>query len=187
MEPYKFDRSFARLSMLNYIKEGDICAEIGVLKGDYANLISMQSPSKLYLIDPWISIPDISHRWHSVPQEEMNNYKNEVFNMFSNNDKIQILEKYSVDAVIGFEDNYFDWVYLDANHSYSFVKEDLNNWWVKLKPNGYICGNAYVDSPVARNVLDFGVIPAVDDFLEDKFEEINHFEIIDSQFVLQKK
>lgn len=187
MEQYKFDQGHARLSLLDKIKEGDICAEIGVLKGDYSNLILMQPLSKLYLIDPWISIPDIPHRWHAVPQEEMDDYKNEVVNKFSGNDKVEIVEKYSADAVTDFENDHFDWIYLDANHSYNFVQQDLNNWWAKLKSNGYLCGNAYVDSPIARNVLDFGVIPAVDDFLEDKFEEINHFEVIESQFILQKK
>ena len=58
--------------------------------------------------------------------------------------------------------------------------------WKKLKPESYLCGNAYIDSPVARNVLDFGVIPAVDDFIEEKFDEINHFEVIEDQFILQK-
>jgi hypothetical protein len=187
MDPYKFDSSFERLSLLDKINEGDICAEIGVLKGDYSNLISLQPVSKLYLIDPWISIPDITHRWHAVPQDVMDEYKSKVYKRFSNNDSIKIIEKYSKDAVLDFEPDFFNWIYLDANHTYSFVLEDLNNWWLKLKPGGFICGNAYIDNPIARNVLDFGIIPAVDDFLEEKFDEINHFEIIGTQYILQKK
>ena len=100
-------------------------AEIGVLKGDYANLISLQSISKLFLIDPWISIPDIPHRWHAVSQEEMDSYRLEVHDKFSNNDLVEILEEYSFDAVNNFEDNFFDWIYLDANHSYNHVIQDL--------------------------------------------------------------
>lgn len=187
MEPYKFDRGFARLSLLDKINEGDVCAEIGVLKGDYSHLISLQPISKLYLIDPWVSIVDLPHRWHAAPQEEMDAHKNRVINRFSDNDKVEIVEKYSADAVSDFENGYFNWLYLDANHSYDFVKEDLNNWWAKLKPNGFICGNAYIDNSIARNVLDFGIIPAVDDFLEERFDEIKHFEVIESQFILQKK
>jgi hypothetical protein len=187
MDPYKFDRGFARLSLLDKINEDDVCAEIGVLKGDYANLISLQSISKLFLIDPWVSIPDISHRWHGAPQDVIDKYKSEVYKKFEKNQSIKILEKYSADAVLDFESDYFNWIYLDANHTYSFVIEDLKNWWDKLKSGGYICGNAYIDNPVARNVLDFGVIPAVDDFLEDKFDEIGHFEVIEDQFILQKK
>ena len=187
MDPYKFDNSFSRLCVLDKIPENGVCAEIGVLKGDYANLISLQSISKLFLIDPWISIPDIPHRWHAVSQEEMDSYRLEVHDKFSNNDLVEILEEYSFDAVNNFEDNFFDWIYLDANHSYNHVIQDLQAWWKKLKPESYLCGNAYIDSPVARNVLDFGVIPAVDDFIEEKFDEINHFEVIEDQFILQKK
>jgi hypothetical protein len=187
MDPYKFENGFARLSLLDKINEGDVCAEIGVLKGDYAELISLQPISKLYLIDPWISIIDIAHRWHAVSQDVMNEYKSEVYERFSAKDSIDILEKCSSDAVLDFESDYFNWIYLDANHTYSFVIEDLKNWWDKLKSGGYICGNAYVDNSIARNVLDFGVIPAVDDFLEEKFDEVNHFEVIDSQYIIEKK
>lgn len=187
MDPYKFDKGFARLSVLDKIKQDAVCAEIGVLKGDYANLISLQPILKLYLIDPWISIPDVPHRWHALPQDVIDEYKFEVYERFAKNESVEIVEKYSTDAVLDFESDYFDWIYLDANHTYSFVIEDLKNWWSKLKSGGYICGNAYIDNPIARNVLDFGVIPAVDDFLEEKFEEINHFEVIESQYIIEKK
>jgi hypothetical protein len=187
MDPYKFNNGFSRLSLLDNINEGDVCAEVGVLKGDYANLISLQPISKLYLIDPWISIVDIPHRWHAVPQDVMDEYKSEVYERFAGQDSINILEKYSADAVLDFETDYFNWIYLDANHTYSFVIEDLRSWWGKLKSGGYICGNAYIDNPIARNVLDFGAIPAVDDFVEEKFDEVSHFEVIESQYIIQKK
>lgn len=187
IDSYIFDKSFSRLSVLDKIKEGDVCAEIGVFKGDYSNLISLQPISKLYLVDPWVSIPDIPHRWHAAPQEKMDKYKTRVKNRFSDNGKVEIIEKFSVDAVTDFQNDYIDWLYLDANHSYDFVNEDLNNWWAKIKPNGFLCGNAYLDSPIARNVLDFGVIPAVDNFIENKFDEISHFEVLESQYIIEKK
>jgi hypothetical protein len=187
MDPYKFDNGFSRLSLLDNINEGDVCAEVGVLKGDYANLISLQPISKLHLIDPWISIVDIPHRWHAVPQDIMDEYKSEVHERFTKNESVEIVEKYSADAVLDFEADYFNWIYLDANHTYSFVIEHIRNWWGKLKTGGYICGNAYIDNPIARNVLDFGVIPAIDDFIEEKFDEVSHFEVIESQYIIQKK
>ena len=63
----------------------------------------------------------------------MDSYRLEVYNKFSNNDLVEILEEYSFDAVNNFEDNFFDWTYLDANHSYSHVFQDLQIWWKKLK------------------------------------------------------
>jgi len=35
--------------------------------------------------------------------------------------------------------------------------------------------------------LDFGVIPAVDDFLENRFDEIEDFDNQQDQFCIQKK
>jgi|TARA_Y100000289_G_scaffold39201_1_gene38629 hypothetical protein len=183
---YEFDTSPSRLFMLDKIKEGDVCAEIGVLKGDYAHLICSRPISELHLVDPWISISDVPDRWHAVPQEKMDEYKTEVINRFADNDKVKIIEKYSIDAASDFEDGSIDWLYLDANHSYDFVCADLNAWWPKIKPSGFLCGNAYSDSVFQVNVLDFGVVPAVDSFLEEKFDTIQDFENEGSQYIIQK-
>ena len=39
---------------LKYVNEGDICAEIGVMKGDYSAQILKRKPKELHLIDPWV-------------------------------------------------------------------------------------------------------------------------------------
>lgn len=184
---YEFDTSPSRLFMLDKINEGDICVEIGVLKGDYADLICSHPISELYLVDPWVSISDVPDRWHAVPQEKMDEYKTEVINRFEGNDKVKIINKYSVDAASDFEDNSINWIYLDGNHSYDFVVQDLNSWWPKVKSSGFVCGNAYSDNDIQIKLLDFGVVPAVDNFLEQKFDEIENFEVIDSQYIIQKK
>jgi hypothetical protein len=185
--PYDFELDDSRLSLLEKIKPGDACAEIGVFRGDFSEYMLKMDPSELNLVDPWISIMDIPARWHAIPQEEMDSIKNEVKNKFNSDSRVNILEKYSIDALDDFEDDSLDWIYLDANHSYSFIQQDLENWWSKLKSNGTLCGNAYQDDDAQIRLLDFGIIPAVDSFLEDFFDEIENFEIIKHQFVLTKK
>ncbi|MDB4587554.1 class I SAM-dependent methyltransferase [bacterium] len=185
--PYEFELDNSRLSLLEKIKPGDVCAEIGVFRGDFSEFMLKMDPSKLYLVDPWVSIMDIPARWHAIDQGELDLIKQNVVNKFSSDNRVEIIEKYSIDALDDFEDGSFDWIYLDANHSYSFIQQDLENWWTKLKTGGTMCGNAYQDDDAQIRLLDFGVIPAVDSFLEDFFDEIENFEIIKYQFVLTKK
>ena len=42
-----------------------------------------------------------------------------------------------------FEDKSVDLLYIDANHSYECVKEDITNWYPKLKKNGILIGHDY--------------------------------------------
>ncbi len=117
----------------------------------------------------------------------MDEIKFQVCSRFASDARVQIIEKYSIDGLDDFDDDSIDWIYLDANHSYSFIEQDLTNWWDKLKPGGFLCGNAYQDDEAQIRLLDFGVIPAVDSFLEDRFEEISNFETFKYQFILTKK
>tara|TARA_B110000305_G_scaffold224566_1_gene270228 strand:- start:842 stop:1408 length:567 start_codon:yes stop_codon:yes gene_type:complete len=185
--PYEFELDDSRLSLLEKIKPGDKCAEIGVFRGDFSEFIIKMEPSALYLVDPWVSIMDIPARWHAIPQEEIDIIKQEVKDKFYTDSRVNVIEKYSIDALYDFADESLDWIYLDANHSYSFAQKDLENWWRKLKPGGFLCGNAYQDDDAQIKLLDFGIIPAVDTFLEGYFDEIENFETFKFQYSLTKK
>ena len=39
-----------------------------------------------------------------------------------------------------------DLVFIDANHHYTHVIEDINAWWPMVKPNGILCGHDYIES-----------------------------------------
>jgi len=185
--PYEFELDDSRLSLLEKIKPGDKCVEIGVFKGDFAEFILKMEPSELHLIDPWVSIMDVPARWHAIPQEDMDGIKQDVIDRFSADSRVNIINKYSIDALDDIEDGSLDWVYLDGNHSYSFAQQDLANWWLKLKDGGFLCGNAYQDDDAQIRLLDFGIIPAVDTFLEDYFDQIANFETFKYQYLLEKK
>ena len=42
-----------------------------------------------------------------------------------------------------FYDGYFDWVYVDGDHSYEEVLSDLRSWWPKIKIGGCVAGDDY--------------------------------------------
>jgi cephalosporin hydroxylase len=41
-------------------------------------------------------------------------------------------------VALEFQDGYFDWVYIDGDHSYEAVLNDLKAWYPKVKPGGYL-------------------------------------------------
>jgi predicted O-methyltransferase YrrM len=64
----------------------------------------------------------------------------------------------SVEASKLYADNSLDFVFIDANHSYEFVKDDINAWYPKVKKGGILAGHDYIK-------LWSGVIQAVDEFI----------------------
>ncbi len=63
------------------------------------------------------------------------------------------------------EDNYYDIIYLDGDHSYLGVKKDLEAAFMKVKDGGYIMGHDYeMNMKKAQNNYNFGVKTAVDEF-----------------------
>ena len=64
----------------------------------------------------------------------------------------------AVQAVRTGSDDFFDFVYLDGDHSYEGVTKDLESWYPKLKKFGVMCGDDY------GHPSGVGVIEAVTKF-----------------------
>ena len=62
----------------------------------------------------------------------------------------------SSEAVNRFEDESCDVVFIDMEHTYEAVKNDIKMWYKKIKPGGYIAGHDYVSGWP-------GVVKAVDE------------------------
>jgi predicted O-methyltransferase YrrM len=77
-----------------------------------------------------------------------------------NMETVSIHRACSSAVVQHFEDNYFDWIYIDGNHSYEYVKADLESFLPKIKSGGYLTGDDYLwapeeQLPVKRAVAEF--------------------------------
>ena len=49
----------------------------------------------------------------------------------------------------------FDFVYLDANHSYEFVKYEIENYWTLINKGGILGGHDFEYYEVAKAVIEF--------------------------------
>ena len=155
-----------------------VCAELGVMDGLFSKeIIKITKPKKLVLIDIWQVNQTFSD---PITQKEYDLKYNSVIEKFKSNPKVKII-KGQTDSINTFPDNYFDWIYIDADHIYEEVKKDLENCYPKIKPGGYIIGDDYLDYKYKDMI--FGVVEAVDEFV--KTHEIKNFEVFDTQFMIK--
>lgn len=55
-----------------------------------------------------------------------------------------------MECVNEFPDKYFDFVYIDADHSYQSVKNDILAWSSKVKDGGILAGHDYIMNSVKQ-------------------------------------
>jgi predicted O-methyltransferase YrrM len=65
-------------------------------------------------------------------------------------------------------DNFFDMIYIDADHSYEGVYNDLKISYTKLKTGGILCGHDY------NITLYPQIVAAVGDFCKEYNLKINY-------------
>jgi len=124
-------------------------AEIGVRDGTNAvNMFECIPGVKLYLIDPW-------HKIKKYNAEEAYKKTISVVSKYEN----VVIRRKSEYAVREFNDGYFDFVYIDGDHSYDSVMLDIILWIRKIRPGGIISGHDY------RKSRKMGVKQAVDDYV----------------------
>ncbi|MHB8578571.1 MAG: tetratricopeptide repeat protein [Ignavibacteriaceae bacterium] len=145
--------------------------EVGVQAGEFSKIIRSSWNGKfLHLVDRWKHDPnyvDIAN----VSDDDQKNLYLQVVSMFADDPSVSIHRMDSLVAAESFPDNYFDWVYIDADHSYEGCKADLNAWYPKLKEHGIFAGHDFIDGNY--NAGNFGVKSAVEEFLLDKNVQLN--------------
>jgi len=141
------------------VKPGDVGAEVGVWQGcfSYHTLLPRQ-PSKLYLIDSWAgdaeSDPDRGDQSSSSQLARKHMYE-QVQEAFAPYPNVEIIKMKSDEAAACFPDNFFDYVYIDGDHSYEGVMKDLESYFPKVKIGGLIIGDDYGWGRVSVAVQDF--------------------------------
>lgn len=158
-----------------------IGVEIGVFRGDNAKrLLRNLNIQKLYLIDPYgklyvekndiVSTMEADSEYSEFLEKEpgFNGivYDFEKAHKFAENnlrnfrDKVQFIKKKSENAVSEIPDG-IDFIYIDGNHSYEYVKRDIELYFPKIKKGGVISGHDFSGEY-------YGVAKAAIEFSEEK-------------------
>lgn len=154
-------KQLSRNDILRALPNGNV-AEIGVARGEYsASILKFNNPNKLYLIDIWAEI-DLSYKDTNMPEQEIQESRfNDIKKIYHNNSAVEIIRKKSDEAAQLFDNFFFDWVYIDADHSYQGCLSDLNCYDKLVKETGYILGHDF------GNIIKkgYGVRKAVFEFI----------------------
>lgn len=133
----------SRYELLSALPKGGIVAELGTWRGAFAgDILKRTEPSRLHLVD--IDFSQVPAALLSDPRV--------------------VKHQGLTHAVLaGFPDATFDWIYVDADHSYEGALRDARAARDKLKPGGLLVFNdfAHIDPGLGR----YGVHRAVVDFM----------------------
>jgi len=155
------------LNSLWLVGEG---AEIGVWRAFFSEtILSRWHGKKLYLIDPYTEYNSYTHNmsWDNTAHKK--NYAIAVESMEKQfPGRHEFIIKFSADAANMFKDGQLDFVYIDGNHSYKFVKEDLQLWVPKVKIGGLVSGHDFIN----LEKKGFGVKRAVMEFMAERQETL---------------
>ena len=136
--------------------------EIGTFAGESTEIFLKSNAFKtLYCIDPYIQgfDPNDESTSELLPFAEKRFDKK-----FKDNKIIKKIKCKSDDAINLFEDNSIDFIYIDGNHQYKFVKNDIINYFPKIKIGGIISGHDYETSEKTFHIR--GVKKAVDEYFK---------------------
>jgi hypothetical protein len=149
--------------------------EIGVLYGCNAiSMLNILNLTMLYLVDPYLPTPDPRRPRPSPPHSKwppwiFNACRLATYNLAYYSDRIHWLFMKSADAS-NFVNEALDFVYIDGDHSTPSVKLDIETWYPRVIPGGYIGGHDYFDAHMSKCPP---VATAVDQFVEEEELELN--------------
>jgi len=144
-----------RSVLLERLPKGRVVAEVGTLHGEFARqILRLSAPKELHLID---------HNIHPRVREMSEDP--------SLRDRLRVHHSDSVEALGSFPDEYFDWIYIDAQHTYDGVKRDIAAARRKIKADGLLVFNDYTMWSYVE-MQPYGVVAAVNELCIEEGWEI---------------
>lgn len=133
-------------------------AEIGTEEGRYAEEICRANPdAHLTCVDPYLAYDRYEDH---VRQSRLDHFYNVAQHRLAKYNAT-IIRAASLEAVAQFKDRSLDAVFIDGNHHFDFVVQDIIAWAPKVRRGGMVTGHDYKPEGQERKPIPFGVIEAV--------------------------
>jgi len=159
---------------LSKLKVERLC-EIGVRRGiNFSNLIKCK-PKLAVAVDCWEEVPGKpEYNDLGESQQQLDGEYNSFMMEFGVLPNVRVVREFSIEAAKMFPDGYFDFVYIDAAHTYEEVLLDCKAWYPKIKKNGILAGHDYFPDERIWRGLPCGVYQAVNEFVKEKRMKVDH-------------
>ena len=108
---------------------------------------------KIYALDTFEGSSE--HANLKLPKDFLSMFE-ENLKFFIDKDVVEVIQSRSdnKDVIDRFENGFFDYIMVDGAHEYEAVKDDMENWWPKLKNDGVMFGDDFYLESVAQAVKE---------------------------------
>jgi len=149
--------------------------EIGVFKGDFfdymVNNCSYDSIEGVDLFEGRVGSGD--HNGNNMESVDLNRQYILLQDKYNNKENINLYKSYSTTYLAQQEDNKYDIIYIDADHSYEGVKKDLIASYPKIKDGAFLMGHDYeINKKKCKLNHSFGTKRAVEEFCKQYNQEV---------------
>jgi len=139
-----------------------IFVEIGTWDGGFSfDLLQNTQCDKLYCVDPYRHFEDSSYPdgMNTLTQAEFDNKYEKVRQRLSEfGARVEFIRSLSKEASTKFDYESVDFVYIDGNHDYKYVLDDIITWFPKVKSGGYLCGDDVYSTDMNEHDADGNVL-----------------------------
>lgn len=159
-----------RNDLLDLLPKKIKIAELGVFRGEFSEIIlSKIQPSEFFLVDIFPSEMCSGDKdGNNIAYDNLEEIYDVLVKKYKTNSEVKVIKSTTTSFLNSIEDEYLDAVYVDADHSYDSVKNDLELSFKKVKNGGIIMGHDYT------NLMFPGVVKAVDEFCSSHDLEIEY-------------
>lgn len=168
-----FDYEDLFTEVINLLPQNSHIVEIGAYKGRSTAYLAVEAINsgkniKIDVIDTWDGVDGSGRQpWSDYidePEKGIKKPNGDIFEEFKTNllpvwNSITPIKLLSLDAVNLYKDESLDFVFIDGNHNYSYVKEDILKWKPKIKKGGILSGHDYYNWIGVKQAVDeiFGI------------------------------
>lgn len=154
--PLPWTSAIGLVESIKALGDNIIGCELGTSYG--FNLVyfldNLPNLSKVYAIDPYVTYFDGPSGW--ISQETMDKVKSLFLeNTLPYGERVVFFNQASNDAIDKIPDGSLDYIFIDGDHSYEAVKNDMSNYFSKVRSGGIFAGHDHSWEGVTRAVEEF--------------------------------
>jgi len=113
------------------------------------------------IVDPYLYYDGYGYK-EPFSMTDVEKQARKYLNEFVESNRCHFYKDYSINTAKEFKDESLDLVFIDANHTYKYVKEDIESWYPKIKKGGMLAGHDWCDG-----------FPGVEQAAKEYFQPLN--------------